>query len=78
MNKKQKALCLAVIFIIIGLAAYPPYNLHGREGIAISLGHAWAFSPPDNGIIDTGLLCIQWLGTCIVGAIAFFLFKDHL
>lgn len=77
MNKKQKILCLVVIFIIVGMAAYPPFNFHGREGIVISLGHAWAFSPPDNGIIDTALLSIQWLGTLIVGGIAFLLLKDH-
>ena len=46
-------------------------------GSVFSLGHAWAFDPPAVGIVDTALLLTQWVGTLIVGGIAFFLLKDR-
>ena len=76
MNKKQKILCLIAIFIVVGMGAYPPFNLHGPGGRVISLGHAWAFAPPDYGIVDTALLIAQWVGTVIVCGIAFLLLWD--
>ena len=78
MNIKQRILCVFVIMVVIGMAAYPPFNLHGREGVVISLGHRWFLSPPEMGTIDSALLIAQWVGTLIVGGISFFLLKDHI
>ena len=77
MNKRQKTLCVCAILIIVGMAAYPPFNLHGGGGRVLSLGHAWVFAPPGGGIIDTALLVTEWVGTSIVGGILFLLFMDR-
>ncbi len=75
MNRKQNALCLVVICLVIGMGIYPPHILHARVGVILNLGYNWIFSPPDAGTIDTTLLMTQWLGTLIVGGIALFLLK---
>ena len=77
MNKKQRALCVVVIFIIVGMSVYPPFNLHARDGVVVSLGYRWFFAPPDPGTIDTALLFAQWLGTLIVGSIVFILLRSE-
>ena len=77
MNQKQKAICICAILVVVGTAAYPPFILHGREGVVISLGYAWALVPPESGMLDTALLLTEWVGTLIVGVIALLLFKDR-
>ena len=77
MNPKQRVVCVLALLVIIGMAAYPPFSLHGREGVVISLGHAWAFAPPESGTMDAALLLTEWVGTIIVGGITLLLLMDR-
>lgn len=44
--------------------------------MVVSQRYGWIFAPPYMATVDIGLLVTQWIGVLIIGAIAYFLFKD--
>jgi len=79
MNQNQKIILVAVIVIIMGMLAYPPFQVIARNGIVFNKGYGWIIDPPKRGAItatvNVAMLLIQWVGVLIVGCIAFFLAK---
>src|SRR5262249_25898554 len=84
MNRKQKAVLIAVAGTVVGMLIYPPFHATLPGGAVRSVGYGLIVNPPTldrpyrdlTGTVDVGLLMTQWLGVVIVGGIAFVLFKD--
>jgi hypothetical protein len=82
MNKKQRAVLIAITVVIVGMLLYPPFHWRGPKGQVGSAGYSWIFDPPPDGLgilatVDLGLLVIQWLGVLIVGGITWIILKDR-
>jgi hypothetical protein len=79
-NKKQKNLLSAVLYVVAGMLIFPPFHAKLPNGTIRNFGYSIIFDPPElgylTGVVDIGLLITQWVGVLIVGGIAFFLFKD--
>ena len=77
MNRKQKKALIAVAAVVLGMLLYPPFHVRWTEGRVFRTGYGWIFAAPsDMGTVDIGLLITQWVAVLIIGAIAYFLFKD--
>ena len=88
MNKKQKAILITVMVVILVMLVFPPFHVTLPTGAVQNLGYGLLFNPPERdylylgrrieitGSVDIALLVTQWLGTLIVGGIAYFLCKD--
>lgn len=83
MNEEQKKVLIAVVAAIGLMLLYPPFHARLPNGVTKNLGYSWIFEPPmggawgSAGTVDVAMLFTQWVGVLIVGAIAFFLFKDR-
>ena len=80
MNQNQKRIVVAVIVIIAGMLAYPPFHVVANNGTVFNMGYGWIVDPPKRGYItatvNVAMLLIQWVGILIVGGLAFFLAKS--
>jgi hypothetical protein len=77
MNEKQKNVLIVVGVVILGMLLYAPYHYKGAEGVVVGAGYKWIFSDTDRAMIDVGVLLTQWIGVLIIGAIAYFMYKDR-
>jgi hypothetical protein len=79
MNQNQKIILVAVIIIIAGMLAYPPFQVVAKNGTVFNMGYGWIIDPPKRGYItatvNVAMLLIQWVGVLVVGGLAFFLTK---
>lgn len=80
MNKKQKAVLIAIMVVILGMLLYPPFHCIVGQRVW-SAGYSWIFDSPESmGVLATvnvGLLLAQWLGVLIVGGIMWFMLKSE-
>ena len=80
MHKKQKAVLIAIMVVILGMLLYPPFHCIVGERVW-SAGYGWIFDPPDSmGVLATvnvSLLLAQWFGVLIVGGIMWFMLKTR-
>ncbi|HOD79761.1 MAG TPA: hypothetical protein PKI10_16025 [Syntrophorhabdus sp.] len=76
MNDKQKKVLIASAVTVLVMLLYPPFHVVWEGGKVLSMGYGWIFDPPIYSTVNTGLLLTQWVAVLIVGAIAYFLFKD--
>lgn len=81
MNQNQKRILFAVIAIIVVMLAYPPFQVIAIKGVVFNMGYDWLFAPPKRGniaaTVNIPMLALQWIGTLVVGGIAFFLAKSR-
>ena len=80
MNENQRKLLIGVAAFIFGMLIYPPYRIHGRgasSNTVIESGYALLFELPNRATVDVLTLIVQWIGICLVGAIAYTLLKQR-
>lgn len=80
MNKNQKLILVAVLAVIVGMLAYPPFQIVNNNGVVFNMGYGWIVDPPKRGYIkatvNVAMLLIQWIGVLVVGGLAFLLAKS--
>lgn len=77
MNTLQRKILIAVACIVGAMLLFPPFLCQSS-----AIGYAFIFSTSGKcagnaGTINSSQLLIQWIGTLIIGAIAFILAKDY-
>ncbi len=74
MNRKQRRAIWVGVVLIVLMGLLPPWQrVYGRDG-RVSASYSLLFDPPENAVIDTTRLLIQWflvVGARVVTA------KDH-
>ncbi|MDA8124828.1 MAG: hypothetical protein M0009_06555 [Deltaproteobacteria bacterium] len=77
-NQNQKRILVAVITIFTAMLAYPPFQAV-HDGTIFNMGYGWITDLFKRGYktINVSVLLIQWIGTIIVGGIAFVLAKEE-
>ncbi|MHB1351421.1 MAG: RDD family protein [Desulfobulbaceae bacterium] len=78
MNSNQK------ISLVVGAAAislmllFPPFQAQIRDA-TVNMGYGFILDPPRRGYVvasvNSGMLLVQWIGTLLLTALAFFLLK---
>lgn len=81
MNEKQKKVLIGVMAVVAMMLLCPPFYWRAPAGNTFNLGYGLILNPPVRegfgvGTVDISLLVTQWAAVLLVGAIAFFLFKD--
>ena len=81
MNRLQKNVltCLAVVIFLMLL--YPPYRVYGQyssvRDVLQDSGYGLIFDLPLRASVNVTMLLAQWVGACLVGGLAFVIFKTE-
>lgn len=88
MNKNQKLTLKIMIFLIVVMCLFPPFQYYD-SAITFNEGYSFIFQPPRKGgvminhkyvriyaNVNIAMLIVQWVGVLIVGGLALFLFND--
>jgi hypothetical protein len=79
MNALQKNILMALGIVIFLMFLYPPYRVYGAyssvSAVIVDSGYALIFDLPYRATMDIAALLVQWVGACLVGGLAFFIFK---
>lgn len=76
MNRKQKYVLISIASVIIGMLAYPPFQMEIKDG-TFNAGYEWILNPPNKAaLVNIKLLLTQWLGAILAGGIGFFVLRD--
>lgn len=67
-NQKQRTVLLVCAAAVGGMLLYPPVHFRGY-----GQGYSWLFTMRAGLTINTAQLVTQWVGLCLIGAIAFVL-----
>lgn len=81
-NTQQRVL-VAAIALILGMLAYPPFQVIGENGWVSNMGYHWIFDPPTRRVsgarvtatVNVGMLLAQWIAVIIVVAITSYLIR---
>ncbi len=83
MNNNQKVALLLMASAILMLLLFPPFQIV-IQGSTFNLGYGFIFMPPhwgDNenlkGSVNSSTLFMEWVGSLLIGTIAFFLLKGN-
>jgi hypothetical protein len=78
-NAFQKNILIALGIVIFFMLLYPPYRVYGQystvSSVIVDTGYALIFDLPHRATIDIAALLVQWVGACLIGGLAFFIFK---
>lgn len=71
MNTNQKWVVAIGATAVLGMLFFPPFHFVRAAG-TVNAGYSFLFSPPGNATVDFATLALQWIGTLIVVAAAYF------
>ena len=79
MNSNQKIALVVGASAISLMLLFPPFQAQIRDA-TLNMGYGFIFDPPRRGYVvvasvNSGMLLVQWIGTLLLTALAFFLLK---
>lgn len=75
MNNRQKKLLIAISSVIGLMMTFPPY-VREYKGNVVSSGFSFIVDLPSKSTVNVSMLFAEMIGTLIIGAILFFVFKE--
>jgi hypothetical protein len=82
MNNKEKKIFVITAVLILATLLFPPFSYYGSDGVTMNMGYSFILSPPSYGggrvlgIVNVGLLFMQWLGILLVTGISIYLVRE--
>jgi hypothetical protein len=81
MNKNQRVALFLMALAILLMLLFPPFQIV-IQGSTFNMGYGFIFIPPHWGdnenlkaFVNSSMLFMEWLGSILLGSIAFFVLK---
>jgi hypothetical protein len=79
MNRNQQIAVGVGAGVVLIMLLFPPFHLWS-EAITVNMGYAFILDPPKRNSwtasVNVGMLLVQWVGTLLLTALAFFVLKS--
>jgi hypothetical protein len=79
MNRNQRIAIAVGASVVLLMLIVPPFHVQIRD-TTFNMGYAFILDPPKRGYItasvNVGMLLVQWVGTLLLTALAFFMLKS--